>query len=121
KTRSPRELRKRSAARSARSRGLREEPPSQQGSSRPIEQDLEERRMTIERRRNLNLNPTVPLRDRLHDFRQVEVNMPAERQKIRDHDNAAGPAFHQPLDGAPKVGCTELQKRGLDNGIVCGG
>ena len=76
----------------------------------PIEEDLDKRRMTIQRRRGDNLYPVVFAGDISQEARQIPLQVQTQREEIGDHHDAANVAGGHGTYRLVQVRLSEFQK-----------
>ncbi|HVZ36914.1 MAG TPA: hypothetical protein VG963_31025 [Polyangiaceae bacterium] len=74
--------------------------------------------MSIERRRNRDLQAGMRRARLIHKLWQIALEMCAQRQKVRDHDDVLYAAPGEGRYGSCKIGSASFEKRGLDGMVA---
>ena len=70
--------------------------------------------MPFERRSHADVQAAVSAGQIVHQLRKIALEVDAEGQKIRQHDDARGALVNQRSDGGGEVGPALLEEGGLD-------
>jgi len=70
--------------------------------------------MSLERGSHADVQATVSAAQVFHQLRKIALEVHAEGQKIRQHDNARGALVNQRSDGGGQVGPALLEECRLD-------
>jgi len=83
-----------------------------------IGQRIEQRRMTIERRRDLYLDARIHGTSPLDQLGKVALQVRAESQEIGDDQNVADPALGEQGDGSPEIRPAAFQEPDFDGEVA---
>ena len=84
---------------------------------RSREQNLQQRRMSVEGRRHFELDMLMSADAVADQHRKIALQMCSERQEIGDYDDTRDPAVYQPLDCTSKIRLAKFQEGRFDKVI----